>query len=458
MRIYQSMIKTAVRIKRILTGNTAQTGYTKYIENIQYKTPEELKFLQAVSLCELMKHAVDNIPFYRNLKGKLILTPETAFEDIKKFPLISKEDLRDNRAGFIDIKVKQTDLIPTGGTMGERIPVLMDKYFTDHEVDDYFNNIIGINSGTTRLRVIDMDRTITTDKSSKNNYMANPFTGRYMIDHRFMDIEKYNFVIKVIKKNKPEIVWGITHGVYVIAKYILDNKIEIEPMKLILTGGANLLPRYKKVIEKAFGAKVYDRYASAETGNMANQCLKRGGYHYVPTVHYVEILDENLSPVSDGETGSLYVTTLTKRAMPLIRYRIGDLVVKTKKICSCGSQFPMIGSIYGREREGVISPSGSYISSAPFDLIFSDSNKVTEYQVIQTDCDSISIKLFCNVEQLTADEEKWIKAEITKYLEYPIKIKIDYVDEIKPLPNGKRIHIISLDRYKELQECLNEIT
>ncbi|MCK5759177.1 MAG: phenylacetate--CoA ligase family protein [Clostridiales bacterium] len=457
MNIYRGMMKTAVRVKRILTGNSAQSRYTKYLEEIQFKTPEELNALQAVSLCELMTHAVENIPFYKYLENSLELTPKSAFDDIQKFPLISKEDIRNNREAFIDIKVKNIEYIPTGGTMGERVLVLMDKYFTDHAVDSYFNNKIGIYSGTSRLRVIDIDRTIITDKSKKNNYLSNPLTGRFFIDHRFMDEKKYSVVINILKKNKPEIVWGITHGVYAIAKYIVDNEIDIKPMKLALTGGANLIPRYKKIIEKAFKTKVYDRYASAETGNMANQCLEREGYHYVPVVHYIEILDENMKPVRDGETGSLYVTTLAKRAMPLIRYQIGDLVVKTEKTCSCGSRFPMIGSISGREREGVTSPSGSYISSSPFDIILSNSGKVIEFQVIQLEMDSILIKLVCDNEELTDDENERIKSEVIKCLDYPMNIEIKNVNDIKPLSNGKRIHIISLDRNKELREYLNEI-
>ena len=161
-------------------------------------------------------------------------------------------------------------------------------------------------------------------------------------------------------------------------------------------------------------------------------------------------------PVEEGETGDIYITTLTKRAMPMIRYKIGDRVTKTDKLCPCGCKFPMIGKIEGREKEGIFSPKGTYISNGPLYKIMEVSGKITEFQAFQTSLDSILLKLVCENEKLTEPEINEISLGFYECLDYKMKIKIEYTDEIKPLSNGKMIRIFPLARQKEVGDNLNK--
>ena len=456
MNIYQGLMKTAVRIKRILRGNSAQTGYTKYLEKIQYKQPEELKALQAVSLCELMKHAVENIPRYKYLKEQLVLTPDKAYEDIKKFPVTTKSDLLNNRDEFIDSNTPAIKEILSSGTFGKRTKALMDKYFTDHAVDEYFNKVIEIVPGKTRFIIHYIPREIEDSIKLDSDFIHKTMSGVYLMDYLIMNEEKFEIAIDILQKKKPDIIWGIVYGIYVLSKHIIDRDIKIKSPQLILCGGGSLLPRYRNTIEKAFGAKLYDRYGAAETGNLANQCKIRKGYHYIPTVHYIEILDDEMKPVGEDETGVIYITTLTKRAMPMIRYRIGDLAKHTEKPCSCGCNFPMIKSIYGREREGIISPNGNYLSPYPLELVLGKYGRMSEFQVIQSDSTSLVLRIVCKKERFSKEEELEILEAINSRLQYEMKISIRYTDEIKALSNGKIVQVISLDRYQEMGDYINE--
>lgn len=451
MKINRVLMKKAVGVKRILTGNSAQTRYTEYLEEIQYKTPEELKYLQAVSLCELMKHAVTNIPNYKYLSEMLELTPEKAFEDIKKFPVVTKADLLERRNDFIDIKTAVSGSFNSSGTQGEKTKVLTDRYFTDHAVDEYFNKVIGIVPGMRRLLVSHLNPKKRFGKFKKISYIANPIKGVYRLDYTFLDENKYKKVLKLFTKGKLDIIWGSSHGIYALAKYINDMNLKAPKVSLALCGGTNLLLRYKTMIQRTLGADVYDRYASVESGNFANQCKIKDGYHYIPTVHYIEIMDNNMVPVREGEAGAIYITTLTKRAMPLIRYKMGDRVIKTDKLCSCGCRFPIIAGIEGREKEGIFSPKGTYISNGPMYEIIEKSGKIDEFQAFQTEPGSILLKLVCEKEQLTDSEIDEISLGIYKCLDYKMNITVEYTNEIKPLPNGKIIRIFPLERQKDFE-------
>ena len=67
-----------------------------------------------------------------------------------------------------------------------------------------------------------------------------------------------------------------------------------------------------------------DRYGSREFGNMAMSCEQEDGLHVIPTAAIIEILRPDGSPAEPGELGEIVITSLTARAMPMIRYRIGD--------------------------------------------------------------------------------------------------------------------------------------
>jgi phenylacetate-CoA ligase len=437
-------MKTAVRVKRILTGSSSQTGFTKYLDKIQFNTPEELKALQAVSLCELMHHAVANIPFYKKFEGQYRFEPETIFDDIRQIPVIHKKQYIENRDDFTARNINVVAELHTSGTLGNKAYMLMDKETKLRAPDEFFNKMVGMVPGKGKLILKADDRSAEANRIGGFDFKINRLRKFYRVDHRHMNKKKIKFIIDILKKYKPEVVWGNTHGAYVLAKYIEANDIEIKPPELFITGGQTMLPQYARTIESVFKSKVYDRYGSVEAGNTANQCKAQQGYHYVPIVHFIEILDKDLNPVKEGEAGDLYITTLTKRAMPIIRYYTGDMAVYTKDTCPCGCNFPVMKEILGRRKEGIISPIGTYLSLSPLNLIINQDNSIKDFQMIQTSPDKLLIKVIKTNGILNEDICDKIKQDIYDSLDYRMDIDFEVVDSIDPLPNGKMLRIIPL--------------
>ena len=456
MNIYQGMMKTAVRIKRILTGKSSQTDFTRYIEEIQFKTPEELKSLQAVSLCELLKHAVNHIPYYMDIKDNLGLTPQTAFDDIKKVPIISKGDLIKGKERFLADNIELGRIMHTGGTTGEKAFVHEDKYFSSHGPDEYFNKVIGMVPGKSRLILKDDISKKKAVIQGKYDYEFNPLKQVYRIDHKFLDDRKMEFITGILKKNKPKIIWGDSYAVYVLAKYIRKNNIKFKFPEALLLGGQLLLSHNRKIIEEVFKAPVYERYGSTECANTANQCLEQEGFHYVPVVHYLEILDDDNNPVKNGETGNLIITTLNKRGQPMIRYNIGDQVEYTEKTCPCGCNFPIFKNIVGMRKEGFVSPKGTYMTTTAIYMVFKDLDYIHDFQAIQIEPGVIILNLVTGSE-ICDDDKKYIKKEICARFDYDMDVRIKRVTDVKPLPNGKVLRGIPYSRFKELGDYFNEI-
>ena len=108
-----------------------------------------------------------------------------------------------------------------------------------------------------------------------------------------------------------------------------------------------LAPEVARMAEETFGGRVADILTSSEAGPIAIQCGESGLYHVQSERVLAEILDPDGRPVAPGEVGEVTVTPFYNYAMPLIRYRSGDFVVKGGA-CACGRSLPTIARFAGR--------------------------------------------------------------------------------------------------------------
>jgi phenylacetate-CoA ligase len=114
------------------------------------------------------------------------------------------------------------------------------------------------------------------------------------------------------------------------------------------------IPETKRVIESAWGARMFDHSGMTETGPMTFECLEApGGIHVIENEFIVEVVDHQTGrAIPDGEPGELVVTNLGRWGSPLIRYRTGDQVRLTRGPCKCGRTFARLeGGILGRVDE-----------------------------------------------------------------------------------------------------------
>ncbi len=113
----------------------------------------------------------------------------------------------------------------------------------------------------------------------------------------------------------------------------------------------------RSVIEEAFGQPVTNRYGCEEVSLIACECEEHNGLHLNADGVYCEVIpDDRLN--AGPNAGRLLVTDLTNRAMPLIRYQVGDVVVPSDRTCACGRGLPLIEQVVGREADYVLTPDG----------------------------------------------------------------------------------------------------
>jgi phenylacetate-CoA ligase len=106
---------------------------------------------------------------------------------------------------------------------------------------------------------------------------------------------------------------------------------------------------------------VTNRYGCEEVSLIACECERHDGLHVNADGVHVEVLRDG-RPAGPGEPGSLVVTDLTNRAMPILRYQVGDVGVLAGRRCPCGRGLPLLERLEGREADYVVTPAGELIS------------------------------------------------------------------------------------------------
>jgi len=213
-----------------------------------------------------------------------------------------------------------------------------------------------------------------------------------------------------------------------------------------MTSGGILYPEVRARIEKVFQASVFNRYGSREVGDIACNCKTSPELHLIPDIHYVEIVDENGKEVNRGEGGEIIITSLSNYTMPLIRYKIEDRGILSKKECSCGRGFPLLEKVEGRIRSIFRTKQGELIDCGVFVRLFYFRDNIKQFQVIQESLEQITINLVLKDKKQVKIVEKDFR-EISEVIKIVMgndtKVKYNIVNEIKHSPSGKYMYTFS---------------
>ncbi|HEU4409034.1 MAG TPA: AMP-binding protein [Polyangiaceae bacterium] len=118
----------------------------------------------------------------------------------------------------------------------------------------------------------------------------------------------------------------------------LDPRRDFPHLRAIACAGEPLCPERREFLRELFGVPVFDNYGMTEMGPIALDCAHQR-LHPLPDQALLELLDDRLErEVAPGETGQLVVTTLGRRATPLVRYVTGDRVTRVEEPCECGQK------------------------------------------------------------------------------------------------------------------------
>ncbi|HET9139867.1 phenylacetate--CoA ligase [Actinophytocola sp.] len=210
-------------------------------------------------------------------------------------------------------------------------------------------------------------------------------------------------------------------------------------LRVVLTGSERWGEGTRRRIESLLGVTTFDLYGLTELWGPGTgvECEQHDGIHIWSDHYHAEIVDpDTLRPVAAGEAGELVVTTLTKQATPLIRYRTRDLTFLYPDPCPCGSPYPRIGRIQGRS-DDQIKIRGVIFLPMQVDTVLAEvPDAGPEFQAhVNRDAagrDSLTIRI-------EAPDRPGLAGELTERLHHKIGLRVE-VELVPPgaLPRSER--------------------
>lgn len=320
----------------------------------------KLEEIQRKKLKDLLKHAYENVPYYRGLFDSNRIKPEDIrnVQDLENIPVTDKTVIRSMKRSDIMAKnINQGECVEvfTSGSTGMPTHI----YFTR---EDYgFLDLIYLRSFLENGLRFKYKRAFVLDPHSfetKKCWYHWFGLATYVNISCFWDPrEQTNALIDA----KPDFIHGYPSSLKEIAELALELEIkEIQP-RIISTAGEMLHKKDRGLIASVFGVDIYDRYAARECGNIAWECNMHAGYHINIDSLIVEFIKDG-HPVEPGERGDVVITNLHSYAMPFIRYRIGDIAVPSSNACPCGMELPLMEIFEGRDEDFIVLNNGRKIS------------------------------------------------------------------------------------------------
>jgi phenylacetate-CoA ligase len=247
------------------------------------------------------------------------------------------------------------------------------------------------------------------------------------------------------KTTKFVYINGYTNSILLFANYLLKNNIvlkEICPtLRVVIPTSEVCTPVHKEIMERAFGVEVYNEYGAAELDIIAMEDLN---HHFILNNEtlLIELLDDLNQPVGIGESGRVVVTSLYNKAMPFIRYDIGDMAILGEPT----ETHHTLKSVEGRRNDSIQLPSGKISPGLTIyyvvKLLFEEKPNIKEFVVHQIKLDTFEFHY--TSEKLLSDKEKTLISKgFDVYLESGLKLMFKRVDKIERTHSGKMKTFVS---------------
>ena len=433
---YESVIKRRNMLK-----------YRKFLEDSQWWPYEKLKAFQWEELTKLLKHAYENVPYWRGQFDRLGLKPSDikTYEDFCRIPVIDKKNIRENYEDMRAINYNgKTWKKSTGGSTGEPLHFEYTPESYDWRVAASKRGYswAGCEDGVKQAYVWGgVIGNVPLLKKLKESLHHLFLRQKYFNCFEFSEKEMARAIVS-LDRYKPEIIVGYTNPLYSFARYIKSNAtIGFKP-KAVISAAEALHDFQRKEISSVFGCNVFNTYGSREFMLIASECEKHNRLHVNMENLLVEVLEEDGKPIKPGETGEVVITDLHNYGMPFIRYKIGDMGVASDRVCSCGRGLSMVEDIIGRSLDMIKISNGKNIPGEFFPHLMKDFHEVKQFQVTQDKIDHLLIKI---VKTAALDESRLalMKDEILKVVGREMSVSIVFVDEIPLTATGKRRVTIS---------------
>jgi phenylacetate-coenzyme A ligase PaaK-like adenylate-forming protein len=406
----------------------------------QWRFLAELEALQSRRLRRLVQQASVSVPFYRDLFRDCGLQAEEIRSpaDLRHIPITTKQQLQS--AGQDEITSRRLDLsrcvpVSTSGSTG--LPLRF--FFTRSDYSRLNMNWIrpllahGVRPWQKKFEITG-PHNISRRKSWYNHL---GLWNRQMVSL----FEAPDQWVEGWRSSRADFLAGYSQSLRLFADHVIRKGItDIRPR--FVFGVSDLADEdCRQLIERAFKKRYVDLYGAVESGCIAWECPDCSGYHINVDTLIVEFL-KNGQPAPPGTPGKIVVTNLFSQAMPLIRYELGDVGVRSVQEPTCGRGLPLMEIVEGRSDAFLVLPSGRRLSPMTFYGLMKPLQGIKQWKVLQPDTRHLIIRVVPGPGFSDQTREQ-IRRRVAEVIPEKIELEIQTVETIPPEASGKVRAVVS---------------
>jgi phenylacetate-CoA ligase len=403
----------------------------RFFERSQWMDSEALREYQRHLLRRTIRQAYFHVPYYAQLFDAARLKPQDIrdVDDLWKLPVLSKEMVRANYGALHADNAKRfrPSVVCTSGTTGEPLRFLVDKPSNILEFVHYWRHWswAGYRLGD-RFAQLRYDFFVHHPGMRDRVWHFQPHLQRLLLNLFALSRKHIGEFARVLRAYRPKFLHGLPAHLRLLAEFLKEKHMDDIQFRAVFSGGEKLTQDERKTVESAFACKVLDSYGHMERSMAVSQCLE-GGYHIHPEYGILELIEQQ--KLEDGVIlGRVVSTSLHRMAMPFLRYDLEDLVelFPDHKRCPCGRTLPLLKTIHGRKREGILTSDGRDIAwvFVPFQYV----RGVRFYQYVQEQLDRATVRIV-KEQNYAPDNEKILRFWFRRLFGDLVSFKIEYVSE-----------------------------
>ncbi len=426
--------------------------------NRQYWPREQLDKFRFRRLKMMLDHAYSQCHYYRTAYDQAGIHPDDirCLDDLVHLPIVEKIDVQEMTESFITFRLQNyvreiekalaTGEHPqdiyhhglifrrTSGSTGKRLIILIDPGSWDELEAIYARSLFATGHGIRELLAVSTPYAVPAKR-----WFARVGLMRKTYVPLSLPVEKQAHILAGLPLCD---LYSYPTNLMALVRIGCGKSSGFNFRRIICT--AEILTETARLeIEKAFQCPVFDHYGTMEFNRMAWECEHKSGLHEDIDSVIMEIVRDG-RPADPGEKGEIVVTGLVNKGMPLIRYRLGDILVKGETRCQCGRSLPLLRKIEGRSNDYIVTRDGTLVSPTAFDTALCSVPGVKQLKLVQRDVDTFDLQLIPGIAfDMSACENK-ARNIISKILNNAsFVMNINVVEVIPRSPGGKLQSVVS---------------
>ncbi len=370
--------------------------HLEYLRATEFATSEELERRQLQGLHSIVAFAAGYAPFYQRVFEQAGLRPHCIdrIEDLARIPLTPKAALRHAPTDFLARFPFRGTLIRwhTSGTTGSPITLFYEREAVErlYAFVELYRNQAGVSRADRRGQFTGKPIVPARQGPETRVFWRFDAANRALLLST-VHLQPANLpdYARALRRYRPAFLCGYPSAMYVLAQHHLRTGDPAPPLRAALTSAETLLPHQRAAIASAFQTRIYDQYGQTEMKSFWYEC-RFGRLHAHPLAGVTEILREDGSAAAPGEVGEVVLTGLINRAMPLLRYRVGDRAcLDGGPPCPCGRRMTVIRALRGRVEDFLYTRERGYLGR--LDPVFKGVSGIVESQIVQESLDLLKV-------------------------------------------------------------------